>query len=550
MITFSRLTYHYPGQARPALRDIDLRINAGEFVLLTGPSGAGKSTLLRCLNGLVPHFTGGRISGGVTVAGLDVVAAGPNRLSREVGFVFQNPEAQAVLDQVEAEIAFGLEQANMPASQMRQRVTDVMDRLALTPLRRRAINTLSGGERQRLALATALALRPRILALDEPTSQLDPEAAANLLDMLVRLNRDDGLTVVLVEHRLERVLPYADRVVVVDDGRIVADGPVLETLDDLPYLPPVTALGRRMGWQPPPLTVDEARAFAPMPALPPPPAPPTPTSTSTSAPLLEVDQLACTLARQPVLRDISLTVGAGEVVALLGRNGAGKTTLLRCVAGLLPLAAGAVRLDGDDLAGRSVAERCRHIAYLPQNPDDLLYAGSVREELLITLRNHRLDPAHPPILPAGLLAHLGLGDVQDAYPRDLSVGQRQRVAFGAVSVTGPRLLLLDEPTRGLDMAAKQQLLHMCRWWLDDGAGLLLVTHDVELAAAAADRVYILDAGQIVAAGPPGQVLATHPEFAPQMVQLFPGQGWLTPDQAAAAFILHHSHAGVSHASTN
>ena len=295
MITFSRLTYHYPGQARPALRDIDLRINAGEFVLLTGPSGAGKSTLLRCLNGLVPHFTGGRISGGVTVAGLDVVAAGPNRLSREVGFVFQNPEAPAVLDQVEAEIAFGLEQANMPASQMRQRVTDVMDRLALTPLRRRAINTLSGGERQRLALATALALRPRILALDEPTSQLDPEAAANLLDMLVRLNRDDGLTVVLVEHRLERVLPYADRVVVVDDGRIVADGPVLETLDDLPYLPPVTALGRRMGWQPPPLTVDEARAFAPMPALPPPPAPPTPTSTSTSEPM----QAAAAATAQP-----------------------------------------------------------------------------------------------------------------------------------------------------------------------------------------------------------------------------------------------------------
>ncbi|MFW6184484.1 MAG: energy-coupling factor ABC transporter ATP-binding protein, partial [Chloroflexota bacterium] len=234
MITVENLTYIYPEVERPVLRDVSLTIPAGEFVLLTGPSGAGKSTLLRTFSGLVPHFSGGTIAGRIRVAGKDPVADGPQQMSRTVGMVFQNPEAQSVVDRVEADVAFALENAAVPPGEMRIRVEEALNLLELTPLRDRALHTLSGGERQRAAIAAALALRPRVLVLDEPTSQLDPQAAADVLGALARLNEDLGLTIVLCEHRLERVVRYAERVVALEQGVVVADGPVPDILERLP----------------------------------------------------------------------------------------------------------------------------------------------------------------------------------------------------------------------------------------------------------------------------------------------------------------------------
>ena len=222
-IEIEALTYTYPNQTQPVLCAVDWQVAAGEFVLVAGPSGAGKSTLLRCLNGLVPHFSGGQIAGRVHVNGLDVLAVGPAVMSQQVGFVWQNPEAQAVLDRVEPEIAFGLENTAVSPPIMRQRVNQVLDWLDLGHLRKRPIRTLSGGERQRVAIATALALQPNILVLDEPTSQLDPQSAEEVLQAIVRLNKEQGLTIILAEHRLERVLPFAHRLVVVEGGRIARD---------------------------------------------------------------------------------------------------------------------------------------------------------------------------------------------------------------------------------------------------------------------------------------------------------------------------------------
>jgi energy-coupling factor transporter ATP-binding protein EcfA2 len=244
VIAVRRLTYTYPQRTSPALRGVTWDVAEGEFVLVAGPSGSGKSTLLRCLNGLVPHFSGGVLAGQVSVAGLDAVKAGPRVLSRHVGFVAQDPEAQAVLDRVEGEIAFALENAAVPPDEMRRRVEEVLDLLDLTPLRDRRLHTLSGGERQRLAIAAALALRPRVLVLDEPTSQLDPQSAEDVLRALVRLNDDLGLTIVLAEHRLERIVRYADRLTYLDAGRVVADGPVRAVLPRLPVAPPAGATGR------------------------------------------------------------------------------------------------------------------------------------------------------------------------------------------------------------------------------------------------------------------------------------------------------------------
>lgn len=541
MIEFSHFFYTYPGREAPALHDLSLRIAKGAFVLITGTSGAGKSTLLRALSGLVPHFSGGRVSGQIRVDGHNPLAEGPRALSRVAGTVFQNPEAQAVLERVEAEIAFGLENAAIPLAEMRERVEEVLALLDLRPLRDRRLSTLSGGERQRVAIATALALRPQVLVLDEPTSQLDPEAAAELLEALARLNRQLDLTIVLAEHRLERVLPYADRVVALADGELVAEGPVPEVLDRIPQLPPVATLGRSLGWETLPQTLTQARRFLAREGRSTIPGPNGSTRRQSNgsaggnghrpAPLLHVSDLHFAYGQTPLLRGVSFEVHPGEVVALMGANGSGKTTLLKTIVGLLPAGRGEVWLNGRLTAGRDVAEIAQEVAYLPQTPDDLLFADSVREELAITLRNHGRSPDAAQI--DSLLARLGLSTLAGHYPRDLSVGQRQRVALGAVMVTHPSLLLLDEPTRGLDYAAKQELAALWRQWRAEGMGLLLVTHDVELVAQVADRVLFLEEGGVAQAGPAAAVFDALPRFAPQVARLFPGRGWLTVDDALA-----------------
>lgn len=530
MIEVERLTYTYPRRGLPALSDVNWRVGPSEFVLLTGPSGSGKSTLLRALNGLVPHFSGGTLSGAVRVNGQDAVALGPRALSHLVGFVAQDPESQAVLDEVEAEIAFALENAALPPAEMRVRVEEALDLLDLTPLRARAINTLSGGERQRVAIAAALALRPRVLVLDEPTSQLDPQSAEDVLRALVRLNEDLGLTIILAEHRLERILKYVDRLTVLERGRIMADGPVREALAAAPAVPPLVELGQRLRWRPLPLTVKEAQPF--LDALPRSMGVARPATDRSAvdlpAPALEVEGVSFTYNGTPALRQVGLTIGQGEAVALLGRNGSGKTTLLKCIVGLLQRKSGEVRINGRSTRGRDVADICRDVSYLPQNPDDLLFAETVMDEMRVTLRNHGMEMAQPEL--EAHLARLGIGEAAAVYPRDLSVGQRQRVALGAITVTGPSVVLLDEPTRGLDSAAKHALVAMWRDWLAAGVALLLVTHDVELAAMIADRVMVLSQGEVIASGPAAEVLGSSPQFAPQMARLFPGAGMLTVDQ--------------------
>ena len=541
MIYLNHLTYTYPGSPRPVLADVTLDIAEGEFVLLAGPSGAGKSTLLRCLNGLVPHFTGGTLSGSITVAGHDPVVEGPQVLSRVVGFIFQDPEAQFVVDRVEDEVAFALENAAIPPAEMRARVEQALDLVDLLPLRDRPLETLSGGEKQRVAIAAALALRPRLLVLDEPTSQLDPQSAEEVLTALVHLNRDLGLTMVLAEHRLERILSHVHRLIYLPTPQIeggmgeVLSGPPRQVLHQMDLTPPLVTLGKALGWEPLPLTVEEARHFTNRKSQ-------IANRKSSSIirnpqstihnPLLAVRSLHFSYDGEPALRDVTLTIGEGELVVLMGRNGSGKTTLLKCIVGLLCPQQGEIRLAGEPLAGRETADVCQDVGYLPQEPDALLFADTVAEELQVTLRNHGLVD-HPPLDPTVLLERLGLSDLATSYPRDLSVGQRQRVALGAVTVTRPRLLLFDEPTRGMDYVAKRDLVHLLREWQAEGAGILLVTHDVEWAAQAADRVVMLRQGQAVADGSPSDVLAGSPLFAPQIARLFPGTGWLTVEDVVS-----------------
>lgn len=506
--------YAYPDGER-VLDAVDLVVDDGEVVVLVGGSGSGKSTLLRTVNGLVPHTTGGRFRGTVLVGPLDVGAHRPRDLAGTVGFVHQDPEAHVVVDEVEHDVAFALENLGMREQEMRRRVEEVLDAVGIAHLRRRSPSTLSGGERQRAAVAGALVAAPAVLVLDEPTSMLDPQGADDVLAAVARLADDLGTTVVMAEHRLERAGPMADRAVELVSGRVARDGLPAEVLPDLPGAPPVAHLGRLVGWDPAPLTVraarrlQRARPVALAPDAPPPPAPPTPGEA-----LVEVRGAEVGHGGRAVVSGVDLDLHRGEVVALLGRNGSGKSTLLRALADLASPIAG------------TVARHAR-VALLPQDPSSLLFAPTVRGEVAETCRLLGVDDTAVDTW----LERLGLLPLAERHPRGLSSGERQRVAVAAVAVGGAPVLLLDEPTRGIDAASRHALEAAAVAHAAEGGTVVVATHDVELAARCATRTVVLGGGEVVADGPARAVLSGS-LFAPQVLRVLPPH--LTVAEVAAA----------------
>jgi energy-coupling factor transporter ATP-binding protein EcfA2 len=515
-VSYHGVSFEYPDAPGPSLRDVELEVLAGEVLVVVGESGSGKSTMLRAANGLVPHASGGRFAGDVVAFGRSTRTHHPRELADVVGFVGQDPEAQFVVDNVEHDVAFVLENLRMPETAMRRRVEETLDALGIAHLRDRSPATLSGGEQQRAAIAGALAAAPSALVLDEPTSQLDPQGADDVLAAVTRLNADLGTTVVLAEHRLERAAPLADRAVVLDGGRTGEPGPTGALLAGYPGAPSVTRLGRLLGWEPPPLTVRDARAFSARRPFDGELAPSTSEPNVPGDALVEARGVSVALGGRTVLHDASLTVGQGDVVALLGRNGAGKTTLLRALARLVEPSAGRVEGPGS-------------VAYVPQNPNTLLFLPTVEREIAETLRLlGRRDREHD---VERWLAALGLTAVAQRHPRSLSGGERQRVAIAAVAVGGADLLLLDEPTRGMDAPSRVALERAVREHTARGGGVVLATHDVELAARCATRAVVLGDGEVVAEGPAREVLAGS-LFAPQVLRVMPP--FLTVEEVAAA----------------
>jgi len=527
-VAFENVTYRYPGAREAALDEISLTLQEGEFCVAAGLSASGKSTLLRAACGLVPHFHGGVFAGRVTVAGRDTRDHGPGKLAAVAGTLLQDPETQVVMGSVRAELALPLELRGSSPAEVARGVEEAALALGIEGLLDRSTRELSGGELQRIALGAALAGQPQLILLDEPTSQLDPVAAEELIGLLRRLNEEWGCTVLLVEHRLERCLQAADRVIAMDRGAITCDGTPREFLEwAAEFAPALQTPGARLlaraGLRPPPAGVKEARqtlrlhgllatSALPADAAGSPPrrlrpsrrgdaAGSSPASLYPRVPALRLERVWHELRDGPaILRGVNLSIAPGERIALMGRNGAGKSTLLRHAAGLLKPTRGKVQASG-------------RVALLLQNPGDYLIGESVGEELA---------PEE--------LAAAGFASLAARNPSELSGGERQRLAL-AIARGGadePAVVCLDEPTRGIDRAAKGTLADSLR---SGGAAVLVSTHDPEFAAAFAERVLLMADGRLIADGPIEQILTGGWYFATETARILSGEA-LTPEAGA------------------
>jgi energy-coupling factor transport system ATP-binding protein len=530
VVSISALEYRYPGARAPALAAVDLELGEGEFLVLAGRSGSGKSTLLRACCGLVPHYHGGEVSGSLDVCGLDVREHGPAELGGLVGLVGQDPETQVVSATVRGELELPLELRGESAGARARAIEEVTLALAIPELLDRATDTLSGGELQRVALAAALVRRPRLVLLDEPTSQLDPVAGDELIGLLRRLNEEWGMTVLLAEHRLERCLTAADRVLAIDAGKIAFDGGpaafVEWAIDSDPELaPPGARLFSLAGLRPLPVGVKGARAELRRHGI----------DATEQVPgsgkqveakdrrrrrtVMVLEARDAWIERDSgealsdVIRGLTLAIEPGERVALMGRNGAGKSTLLRAAAGLLAPVRGRIEAPGG-------------CVLLPQSPADLFMRERADEEL-------------PGEAGARALAAVGLGWAQGRDPRDLSGGERERLALaivmaGRANGSTPGVVCLDEPTRGMDSARKAQLAGWIGELAGAGSAIVVATHDVEFAARFAARVILLGDGELIADGPTDEILSGGWYFATEVARILGGDGAITPEAAASA----------------
>ena len=522
MINFSSVSLVYPTSTKTILEDLSFEISEGEMVLVIGPTGTGKSSLLRLINGLVPHHTGGVLAGDITVDGISTRLVRPGELSHLVGIVGQNPAQGFVTDIVEEELAFGMEALNIAPDLMRKRVEEILDLLALSHLRDRAISTLSGGEQQRVAIGSALVMNPKVLVLDEPTSALDPIAAEEVLSILHRLVHDLSLTVVIAEHRLERVIGFADRIIhIAGDGSAEINLPE-EILKRSDIAPPIVHLARALGLSQVGLSVREVRRMTEdirtngkelkiiKPTL--------------GEVAIETVNLSLSYQGKPALRDVTTTIYHGEIVALMGRNGAGKSSLLTTLVGLNKGAKGSSKICGlnsTDLKGKVRREA---VGFIPQEPSDLLYGQSVQGECKQADKDNDCSAG----TALALLERIVPSINPDTHPRDLSEGQRLALALAIVLSAQPQVLILDEPTRGLDYQAKTLLIALLKSFAKElNRSVLIATHDVELVAELCDRVIFLSEGEVVADGPTLEILLSSPAFAPQVAKVMSPRPWLT-----------------------
>lgn len=517
-IEFQALTFTYEGAGQPALKNINLTVSPGEIILITGPAGSGKTTLCSCINGLVPHFHEGELSGEVLVRGYNTRRARVGGLASLVGMVFQDPESQLVTNSVADEVAFGPENLGIPREEIYRRVEEALKATRLQGYDEREPHTLSGGEQQACVIAAVYAMHPEIYVMDEPLANLDPEGKAQVLRVVVELAKQRGKTLIVVEHALEEVIPLVDRVIVLDKGQIVRDGPVEKVLaeGDIPFVftrPPVVRLGEKFELNPLPLSSEQFYGLLSaryllgqieaqdLPRL----------ESSSIEPVIQVDDILFSYKtdsaqQRSALQNVSLTIRAGEFVAVLGRNGSGKTTLIRHIIGLLQPDAGKVTVLDQDVAVTPTHELARRVGFCFQNPNHQIVSFNVKDEIIFGLKAHGIDPSEFESRIYESLEFVNMLDFIDAEIFDLGKGQKQRLALASVLSLRPEILIVDEPTTGQDPRMAREIFEIIHRLNQSGTTVLVITHNIDFAAMYASRAVVLREGMIKFDGPIRELL--------------------------------------------
>ncbi len=520
MLTIENFSFRYAGSNAFALKNINLNIFEGEFVLVVGNSGSGKTTLLRSINGLIPHFYGGEYTGKIQVCNVNPLKTPPRELSKSVGTVFQDPENQILMSTVEREIAFPLENMGFERMEIWKRVEEILEILGLQEIREKKISILSGGEKQKVAIGAALAPYPRYLLLDEPTSQLDPNSAEELLSLLERLNDDLGLGIILVEHRMERTMHRADRLIVMDKGKIIGDGEPRLVLSEIDMdslgvgYPQITRVAKKFQLQYLPLTVKEGRKM--LNQLLPKITLKNEITQKAREPLCQLSNVTFRYNSKYVLKGVNLEIHQGEILGLMGRNGAGKTTLAKIIAGVLKPRRGSVKIGGQEIHTLNERERSTLVGMVFQNPNMHFFQDTIYQDILFNLPEERRNNVD------GVMKQLGIYHLRNRNYQDLSGGERMLSAVALMAVRKPKLLILDEPTRGLSYGFKRILISFLKDYASHNS-VLLITHDMETMAHASHRVALLTKGRIEVIGYKRKIMASSLIFSTQLNKVLYGK---------------------------
>lgn len=538
-IIVENLTFRYAGSEDDALKDINLTVKEGEFILIAGPSGCGKSTLIRLINRLIPDYYGGTIEGEVYLKGHNIENMKREEIVKSVGMVFQHPEKQIVFQEVEREIAFGLENLNTDLSMMKRNVAEAISLLGINSIRSKQTNEISGGQKQKIAIASVISMNPDILLFDEPVSQLDPISAEEVLDSILKLNRDLGKTIILVEQRLDKCFSIADRIIFMENGRIVGEGNssnIPQTISKRYHLPNIAYIFHEAGCKRPPSTVKTGRCMIEKMTI---KSHINEEVRTLGDIVLNVKKLGFEYERGiKTLKNVTFELHKNEILAVMGENGAGKSTLFKIISGIIERYSGDVSIGGVSCKRMPIAERIKKIGYLSQNPNDYFGRKTVFDEVAYTLKN--LGEYNEAKVNS-IIDKLGLSELKDRNPRDLSGGEKQRVGIAATIVSEPDIIILDEPTRGMDAQSKHNLGLLLQELSLEGKAIVLITHDADFAGDYADTVMLMFDGEITAHGRANDIMCGSIYYSPQITKVFGKRIELTKGETAIEILRENLH---------